>query len=50
MEDTVTGITAPLLVGSIPRHGTLYNAVHIDHEFVKANVKKPDDVLAALFE
>jgi len=50
MEDEVTGITAPLLVGSIPRHGTLYNSFHINREFVQANVKKPDDVLAALFD
>lgn len=50
MEDTVTGITAPLLLGSVPRHGTLYNSFHTDAEFVKANVKRPDDVLDALFE
>lgn len=50
MTDAVTGITAPLLVGSIPRHGTLYNSFHVNEQFVKENVKKPDDILAALFD
>jgi hypothetical protein len=45
MEDAVTGVTAPLLVGSIPRHGTLYNSYHINEEFVRANVKNPDQLL-----
>ena len=49
MEDTVTGITAPLLLGSIPRHGTLYDQFHVNEEFVRNNVKRPDDLLEALF-
>jgi DNA-directed RNA polymerase beta' subunit len=50
MEDTVSGITAPLLLGSIPRIGTLYNAFHVNAEFVQANVKRPDDILESLFD
>lgn len=46
--DTVSGITAPLMVGSIPRIGTLYNRFFINEEFVRENVKKPEDVLAML--
>ncbi|QYB17636.1 DNA-directed RNA polymerase subunit beta [Pacmanvirus S19] len=49
-EDAVTGITAPLLVGSVPRVGTLYQTYIVDESFVKANVKKPDDVLEQLFD
>ncbi len=49
-QDAVTGITAPLLVGSVPRIGTLYNTFHVNAEFVKANVKQPDDVLDALLD
>jgi DNA-directed RNA polymerase II subunit RPB1 len=46
--DEVTGVTAPLLVGSIPRFGTLYNSIHIDAEMVRNNMKKPDDILEML--
>lgn len=49
-EDAVTGVTAPLLVGSIPRHGTLFNQFFINKDFVKANVKKPDDILDQLLD
>jgi len=47
-ENTLSGITAPLLVGSIPRHGTLMNSFHVDAEFVQKNMKKPDDWLEDL--
>ena len=46
--DNMTGITAPLLVGTIPRVGTLYNSLHSDAEMIHAHVKKPDDVFELL--
>ena len=48
MVDQVTGITAPLLVGSVPNIGTIYNGFYVNKEFVKANVTNPDDLLAEL--
>lgn len=48
MEDTINGVTAPLLVGSIPRHGTLYNPLQANLDFIKANAKRPDSFLEAL--
>jgi DNA-directed RNA polymerase beta' subunit len=50
MEDSVTGVTGPLIVGSVPRIGTLYNEFHIDNEFVKKNIKNPEDIISVLFE
>lgn len=50
MHDQVTGVTAPLLIGSTPHLGTTYNSFHIDEAFVKANVKRPDDVISTLFD
>lgn len=50
MKDQVSGVTAPLLVGSIPRHGTFYNAFHVDTAFVKKHMKKPDDLIDSLYE
>jgi DNA-directed RNA polymerase II subunit RPB1 len=50
MVDDITGITAPLLVGSVPRHGTLYNPFQIDIEFVRENVKRPDDLIDSVFD
>ncbi len=45
MEDSVTGITAPLLIGSVPQIGSLYNSFHIDVDYVTKNVKRPDQVI-----
>lgn len=47
-EDTVSGVTAPLLLGSIPRTGTLYNRFIMNGDFIKQHVKRPDDWLATL--
>lgn len=46
LEDNITGITAPLLVGSIPRYGTKMNSYHVNTEFVKQNVQNPEDVIS----
>ncbi len=50
MEDSVTGITGPLIIGSIPRIGTLYNSFHVNVEFVQANVKHADSYVNELFD
>lgn len=47
-RDKVTGITAPLLIGDVPRHGTLYNKFYINTAFVAANMKTADDEIAEL--
>lgn len=47
-HDSVTGITGPLLMGSTPRIGTLYNSFYIDRQFVETHVKKPDDLIDEL--
>ena len=49
-EDAVTGITSSLLIGSVPRVGTLYQTYIMDPVFISKNVRKPDDLLEALFE
>lgn len=48
--DTVTGVTAPLILGAIPRIGTNYNRLIINEKFIAANVKKADDAIDALFD
>lgn len=48
MTDNMNGITAPLLVGSIPKHGTLYNKFIVDTQFVAANMKTTDSYLDEL--
>lgn len=47
-EDEVTGLTAPLLIGSIPRTGTLYNRFMMNPEYIAANVRQPDALLDEL--
>jgi hypothetical protein len=41
----IYGISAPLMVGSVPKIGTLYNQVSIDHDFVKANTTTVEDLI-----
>jgi DNA-directed RNA polymerase beta' subunit len=48
VTDEVTGVTAPLLVGSVPRVGTLYNQISIDSEMVRKYHKTPDNMLELL--
>ncbi len=47
-EDTISGVTAPLLLGSIPKVGTLYNNVVVNGDFIKQNVVTPERWLEAL--
>lgn len=47
-EDTISGITAPLLVGAMPKYGTLYNQFHVNEKFVRENVITTDAQLDAL--
>lgn len=44
LEDTAGGI-AQFLIGSVPKHGTLYNSFAVNEEFVKANVKQAEDII-----
>lgn len=48
IESPINGITGNLLVGSTPNIGTTYNSFHINEEFVRANVKKTEDLLEGL--
>jgi DNA-directed RNA polymerase II subunit RPB1 len=45
MSDTITGVTAPLLIGGTPQHGTIYNKVIVNPAFVRKNVRRPDDII-----
>jgi DNA-directed RNA polymerase beta' subunit len=44
LVDDVTGLTAPMLVGDVPRYGTNYNQIIVNEKFVRDNVKAPDSV------
>lgn len=44
----VYGIAAPLMLGSIPKLGTLYNDFVVDEEFVRKNMASVDSLLDAL--
>jgi DNA-directed RNA polymerase beta' subunit len=48
MEDTVTGVTAKLLIGTTPDIGTAYNQFYINEDFIKKNVVKADKWLDSL--
>jgi len=45
-RDTLSGISGQLICGSVPRIGTLYNAVMIDREVIKKYKKTAAEVLA----
>jgi hypothetical protein len=48
MEEEIGGMTAPLLIGCAPRHGTLYNSFSVNVDMVKQNVKTAESYLEAL--
>ncbi len=50
MSGSITGFTPALLVGTVPEYGSLYNQFSIDAEFVRSQVKKPDDIIDTLLE
>lgn len=47
-EHPVTGITGPLMLGSVPQIGSLYNGCHVNKEFVRANTKSAAEYLEDL--
>jgi hypothetical protein len=46
MTDTINGITGQLLVGSVPRVGTLYNDTLVDVDFAIKNTKGVEDIIS----
>ena len=48
MVDHVTGITGPLIMGSVPEIGSIYNSFYVNGDFVRENVTNPDDLLDEL--
>jgi len=45
MVDTINGITGHLLIGSIPKVGTLYNECLLDQDYIAKNTKGVEDIL-----
>lgn len=44
----ISGSTAPLLMGAVPKIGTLYNSFHINEAFIAANIKNYSKALDVL--
>lgn len=44
----VSGVAAPLLLGAVPRIGTIYNTLVVDEGFVRANTRSVDSILDEL--
>lgn len=44
----VTGISGPMLMGTVPKIGTMYNDLIVDPEFVKKHKKTIEDIIDAL--
>jgi hypothetical protein len=45
IRESTNGITAPVMLGSIPKIGTNFNNILINEDFVKANTKNPRDII-----
>ena len=48
IKETTAGVTAPVMLGSVPCVGTNFNSIVINEEFVKANTKNTRDIINAL--
>jgi len=44
-NNKIYGITAPLMIGAIPKVGTLYNQVYVNHKFIKENTENANSVI-----
>lgn len=49
-EDKITGVTPALIVGDVPRIGTLYADFAVDTNWVADNVRRPDDIIADILD
>jgi hypothetical protein len=49
ITSNITGVTGQLLVGGVPKYGTLYNQYYVNPAAVKKYVKRPDDYLEDLY-
>lgn len=47
LKDQVKGLTAPLMMGTVPKMGTNYGRLVVNEEFVRANVKRAEDIFEA---
>lgn len=50
VEDKITGVTPALIVGDVPRIGTLYADFAVDTDWVSKNVARPDDIIESLLD
>jgi DNA-directed RNA polymerase II subunit RPB1 len=48
MCDRISGVSGPLVLGTLPNVGTTYNSISVNEEFINANIKSLDDVLEDL--
>lgn len=49
-RDIISGVSAPMLLGSVPKHGTLYNQFYVDEEFIEREMPSGEDKLNTLFD
>lgn len=47
LKDQVKGLTAPLLMGTVPKIGTNYGRLVVNEDFVRKNVKRAEDIFEA---
>jgi hypothetical protein len=45
VRDNLGGVTAEMMIGSVPKHGTLYNTFHVNTSMIRANIKQPLDIV-----
>lgn len=50
MEDTITGISSHLLLGNVPKIGSLFNSFYINADYISKNIKSPESMIETLFE
>jgi len=48
INSKISGVAGPMLLGAIPKIGTLYNSFVVNKEFVKKNTRSIDSVLDTL--
>ena len=45
IEEELYGVSAPLMLGRIPKVGSTYNDIAVDYDFISENVEDVEDII-----
>lgn len=50
VSNPLYGASAPLMMGQVPKIGTLYSDIYMDHDYINSSIENVDDVVDSLLD